>query len=371
MRILFIAPRFHSNQIHLISELLRRGHIVDFFVVGKGISESYNEIVPNEIPLSKLNRIVNRKIKDFSDFAIRAIPHPIQFYKMINDFQPDVIVLRGASSPLYSRFVILYSIFNKLKIVFYTQGPKFVTKINLGRKVHDWFFVNILKYRWFTPVLHKGIKSRSQIEIPYIEFIPFFMPQQIKNVFNKRTDLHLIRFLCVGKFEIRKNIRLLLEVIRDLNQLYSNFELTIIGSTGTQERDNYYDLLKNFVNENCLSNVKILKNVPFGDMKYHYEKTDVMIQPSIKEPASISQIEAMSFGCAVICSLDNGTAHYVENDCNGIVCEVDYNNLYNAIKFYLDNPNKTIEHGEYSLELIRNKFSIDSSYEKLIKVLKL
>lgn len=369
MRILFIAPRFHTNQKHLIHELISNGNVVDFFVIGKGISESYDELNPKEIPLSKLNGIVNSINNDFSDYAIKAIPKIFPFLRMINDFKPDVIILRGASSPLYSKIVIGFSILKRIKIVFYTQGPKYVKSVSMARKIHDWFFVNILGYRWFTPVLHKGPHSNSNIELSYIDFIPFFMPPHRENVMKKETDLNHVNFLCVGKFEPRKNLSLLLEVVRDLNRKYSNFELTIIGSTGTPEREKYYKVLQNFVDSNCLENVRIIPNVPYDLMRYHYENTDVMILPSVKEPASVSQIEAMSFGCAVVCSEDNGTAHYVENYRNGIVCIADFHNLRKSLKFYLDSPHKIIEHGHHSLEIIRQKFSMEKSYHNLFKIL--
>ena len=48
MRILFIAPRFHTNQLHLVHKLIEEGHIVDFFTIGKGISEDYTDVMPNK-----------------------------------------------------------------------------------------------------------------------------------------------------------------------------------------------------------------------------------------------------------------------------------------------------------------------------------
>ena len=77
MRLLFIAPRFHTNQLGLVQKLTEEGHAVDFFVIGKGISESYDNLEPKQIPISKLTTwYVNKFAKniDFARYAKIAIP---------------------------------------------------------------------------------------------------------------------------------------------------------------------------------------------------------------------------------------------------------------------------------------------------------
>ena len=53
----------------------------------------------------------------------------------------------------------------------------------------------------------------------------------------------------------------------------------------------------------------------------YYKRNDVFVLLSEKEQASISQLEAMSYNLAIICSNDNGSAHYVKNSFNGFVIE--------------------------------------------------
>lgn len=91
--------------------------------------------------------------------------------------------------------------------------------------------------------------------------------------------------------------------------------------------------------------------------------------PSVNEPASISEMEAMSYGLAVISSSDNGSAHYINNSKNGFIIDVSLNELVNSMMFYITNPEQAIVHGVESLRLINEDLSIKQSYKKLMNVI--
>lgn len=92
------------------------------------------------------------------------------------------------------------------------------------------------------------------------------------------------------------------------------FSLTIVGSTGNLKRENYYLKLKAKVDNLKLNDViELEKNVPYFNMGHYYKRNQVFILPSTNEPASVSQMEAMSYGLAIICTEDNGTAHYIKH----------------------------------------------------------
>lgn len=373
MKILFIAPRFHTNQFDLIQKLIKEKNFVDFFVIGKGISESYNNLYPKQIPISRYTKwyvnIFNENI-DFSHYANIAIPKVFRFWEMVKKFNPDVIILRGASAPMYSKILIPYAIIRRIKIIFYTQGAKYVGRNSLLRKLHDFLFVNILKIRWFTPVLYRGTNTGNLIDLSYIDYIPFFINPQVSEKKMVQTP-ETINFLCVAKYEDRKNIKLLIESFLQISKEYKNFKLTIIGSTGNKIREKYFDDVEKMVADENLSNhIFTLKNVPFNKMKDYYLISHVMVLPSIKESASISQLEAMSYGLAVICSKDNGSAHYVKHSSNGFIIDATLENLKDAIEYYIQHPEKTVLHGNESLNLVNTEFSIKESYSKLMLVIK-
>ena len=369
MRILFIAPRFHTNQLHLVHKLIEEGHIVDFFTIGKGISEDYTDVMPKQIPISKITKLYIKKNMDFAKYANIAFPNIFKFWAMVNNFKPDVIILRGATSPVYSKVLIPFALIKKIKIVFYTQGPKYVKSLKLLRKVHDYFFSYILNIKWFTPVLYKGKDMIGLKNLSYITYIPFFISPQL-SVNEKKEIQGRINFLCIAKYEPRKNIKLLIEVFANISKKYSNFKLTIIGTTGSKSRDDFFYKIKEMVSYLKLDNdIFLYKNIPYGEMKHYYQSSHVMILPSINEPASISQLEAMSYGLAIICTADNGTAHYICHKRNGFIIEPNFVNIYQTIVYYLENPDEAYIHGVESLNLLNQNFEISDNYKKLITLL--
>ena len=57
MKIAFLAPRYHSNQISLIKYLLKNKNKVSFYVTRIGKSEDHSSLKPAIIKLPKLKKV--------------------------------------------------------------------------------------------------------------------------------------------------------------------------------------------------------------------------------------------------------------------------------------------------------------------------
>ena len=61
MNVLFIAPRFHTNQVGAVKALSKAGHNVRFLAVIQGYIEDYSDISPVFMPMTALShRLKNR-----------------------------------------------------------------------------------------------------------------------------------------------------------------------------------------------------------------------------------------------------------------------------------------------------------------------
>jgi glycosyltransferase involved in cell wall biosynthesis len=371
MRILFIAPRFHTNQISLVNKLLEEGHQLDFFVMGKGNSEDYRAITPKVIPTSFLTKKYIKYFKknvDIADFQKFAIPKIGEYYGMIRKFNPDVMVVRGGPEPVYS-WCLFPFLFSRINIVYYTQSPKMVVAINPLRKIYDYLLSNRYKIKWYTPVLYEVNKKAKLKDLSYMDYVPFFIYPGVLEIKERFNDT-AVNFLCVAKYEPRKNLSMLLEVATQLLRSHKSFKLTIIGSTGNDKREAFFESLKAEAEGKGLKDVIVLKkNVPFSQMEQHYQSHHVFLMPSIQEPASVSQLEAMANGLAVICSRDNGTAHYIKDQKNGFLIEPTLHELEKAMKKYLMQPDLINKHRQESLNLVKTDFNIEKNYQKLMKIL--
>lgn len=372
MRILFIAPRFHTNQISLVNKLLEEGHELDIFVMGKGNSEDYRTITPKVIPTSiitkKYIQYFNKSV-DIADFQNFALPNLCKYYSMIRKFKPDVMVVRGGPEPVYAKCLFPF-LFSKIKIVYYTQSPKMVTNVTPLRKVYDYVLSNRYKIKWYTPVLYEVNKKEQLKDLSYMDYIPFFIHPGTVKIKERLIDA-AVNFLCVAKYEPRKNLSMLLDTIAQLQQTHKNFRLTIIGSTGNDKREAFYEKIKGDIESKNLKDiVTILKNVPFAQMEEHYQSHHIFLMPSIQEPASVSQLEAMANGLAIICSQDNGTAHYIKDQVNGFLIKATQRELHKAMEKYLIQPELINKHRQESLQLVQTDFSIEKNYQKLMDILK-
>jgi len=372
MRILFIAPRFHTNQISLVNKLLEEGHQLDIFVMGMGNSEDYRTITPKLIPTSffteKYIQYFNKSV-DIADFQQFAMPNLCKYYSMIRKFNPDVMVVRGGPEPVYAKCLLPF-IFSKIKIVYYTQSPKMVTHVSPLRKVYDYVLSNRYKIKWYTPVLYEVNKRTKLKELAYMDYIPFFIYPAKVEIKERPTDAK-INFLCVAKYEPRKNLSMLLDTVAQLHQSHKNFKLTIIGSTGNDKREAFFETMKKDIETKKLTDfITLLKNIPFPQMEEHYQSHHIFLMPSIHEPASVSQLEAMANGLAIICSEDNGTAHYIRDEMNGFLIKANQMELKKAMEKYLLQPELINKHRQGSLKLIQTDFSIEKNYQKLMDIFK-
>jgi glycosyltransferase involved in cell wall biosynthesis len=200
---------------------------------------------------------------------------------------------------------------------------------------------------WITPVLHKNGPNASKCDRkdvhPRHHFIPFLV-QQADRTF--RTPSTSIRFLCIGKFIPRKRI---LELVRALGAQRSmrQYHLTIIGECSTPEHHQYEQGLNSEIAKQGLEPfVTIVKNLTRAEVSSHFSAADVFVLPSVREPASVSQLEAMAHGLPVICTSDNGTACYIEHGVTGYIVSPDEQSLTEALAKYLNDPGLARLHGD-------------------------
>ena len=63
MKIAFLAPRYHTNQIELVKFLLKNKNQVSFYATRIGKSEDHSSLKPKIIKLSYISRIIKSFIK--------------------------------------------------------------------------------------------------------------------------------------------------------------------------------------------------------------------------------------------------------------------------------------------------------------------
>ncbi len=321
--ILFIAPRYHTNQIGTVRALLSQGHDVHFHVRKKGYTEDYSLIEPILFPESWFTFILRRFFGDGGANKKRYMPSPIFYWKALKQLNPDIVLIRKHGLA-FTYLAAFYAKFLGCKIIFNGQinslyFEKFKRKSILGklRKLLFYFPLLVFKSSFITPLLDKRHSPHS---LPHrIHFLPFVVKIEKKNYYHNSK----IRFLTIGKFTPRKNHLLLVNTANKLSHEY-NFSISIIGEVSSEEHKNELESIKFRIASLGLNNtIFIRNNVKYRDMDEFYRNHDVFLLPARNEPAAISPLEAMGFGLPVICTDSCGTKTYIKDGINGFIIETD------------------------------------------------
>ena len=373
MRVMYIAPRFHTNQIGVIKGWIAHGDEVCFVSHYEGKIEDHSVIEPIILGYSKLfqifhffyTKILFSKKPNAGDIKLKCGFPPMGKLKRVMDqFEPELIILRERS--VYSICAFLQSKRRKIPTILYNQSPVWEEEIkdDLAHRL-----VNALSpASRMTPVM--GTQKEGKVKAQQVYFIPFvmeprFSPEEKRKLEKKKR----IEIFAIGKYEERKNHRMLVEVIRELRRSYP-IHLTIAGECSTRFHQEYYGNLERVLKEQDLEeSITLWKNLNKEEIEECYKGADIFVIPSTKEPASISQLEAMAFSLPVICSDKNGTACYVEEGVNGFLFkDNDRASLQEKLDTLLKNENRDLL-GEKSYHFIKEKYSFIHYYNGIKEIL--
>ena len=155
-----------------------------------------------------------------------------------------------------------------------------------------------------------------------------------------------LRLLSVGRFAEVKGHKYLIKAFRKVVDYYPNSRLSLIGNGKLKG-----DLIALVKELGLSSNIDFLGVIEHCKLPEIFSAHDVYIQPSIRasdgaeENLSVATIEAQVSGLPCIVSNIGGLKEIVINDKTGkLVEEQNIDDLYEAIKFYIEDFNSLKEH---------------------------
>jgi glycosyltransferase involved in cell wall biosynthesis len=358
MNIAFLSPRYHTNQISLVKYLLRSKNQVTFYVLRIGQSEDHLSLKPTLINLNYFCKIIkiffksNNPLFDYR-YGLPSINELLKFKS--NRF--DLIIIRDPIN-LISLSYFLWAKLIGVKIILYIQKEIYKKKSFKIKEIIERIFLAIFKVECFSPCLGN---SKYKKIISKITYLPFCLP--VSNYKKKWFLNNKINILTIGKFINRKNHLLLIRAL-SLIKNKNKFQLTIIGECSSEEHFIYLKKIKKEIKLSGLD-INIWINIRPKDIKDFYKEHDLFVLPSVNEPASISNLEAMAYGLPVITTDTNNTSCYTEHGGNGfIVKSNNLENLREKIEFLILNKNKLMQFGKKSISLVKQKYNPNVNYKK-------
>lgn len=363
MKIIFFAPRFHTNQSQIIKGLIKKYKIC-FHSIYKGKTEDYSLIKPKIIQQSYVSLILQNIFGVKNKFLI-FFPNIKKYFLLLKRENPDYIIIR-VYGKVYPYVIGLISKILKIKIIFYDQyfiNLKHLKKkniINYLKKIEIYF-----RCFFFKSIIYSPIKSKQIFKNIY--YLPFVANVK-KNVKLKKNSK--ARILIISKYQSRKNLIYSFDVIESLLAKY-NFNITYVGEVSNYEHKKIYNLLIKKKTKSIHKNkFEILKNINFNKMPNIYKKHDIFLLPANNEPASVSILEAMAHGLVVICSDTCATSSYLPIIRNNIFKSNNKRSLKKCLEFYLENYVDILKYKTINYNYCLNNFTFKHYHQKLLKIFK-
>lgn len=378
MRVLYVAPRFHTNQIPIVRGWLRNGHQVMFISQFAGKSEDYADLKPIVLGYSKLFDLCmflhkwlicrgQRSEKQEFDIRIKAgFPPFLKMARVIRTFHPDLVIMRERS--LYNIPVYLICRLSHIKSILYNQSPLWDHKERdkgLGHRV----LISLLPKQRMTPVYgDPNVENAVKMKNSY--FVPFVAEPFVERAADSYCQGGVVRLLCIGRYEERKRLFMLVDAVRDFLS-EGAVTLEIAGEAVDEEQSAYYKKLQDYVEANGFQQcVKLEKNLSRDRVFESYCKADVFVLPSTRERASIAQLEAMSCSLPVICSDTNGSSCYVRDGVSGYLFRDDeVDDLRKKIACPVNNRELIPLMGQAGYRMVKEQYSF-ANYYKAVQAIK-
>ncbi len=382
MKVLYVAPRYHTNQVPIIEGFIKAGDEVAFVSQYQGGTEDYSALQPVILGYPSCFRLLlscykglKRKMgKTGKDFVIQSKFGPLpkgKFKKILKDKQPDIVIMRDRS--VYNIGVTKVCKKMGIPALLYTQSPLWEDVEGKGGAIRAFFRTHTPATR-ITPVLGEERPGKTYVKegAYYVPFVmePHIAPDEKMHFFEDKVQI-----LGVGKYVGQKRHEMILQLTEDLKNRkpFVPFHVTIVGEVVTEEQKQYIARMEAFIKEHELDEYITLKrNFSIGQVYEEYRKADLFVLPSKGEVASISHLEAMSCSLPVICSDSNGTSCYIRQGENGFIFkDAEYEDFRNYVERLVGDRERILRMGEESYRLVLEEHKFGNYKEKIAEIEKI
>ena len=205
----------------------------------------------------------------------------------------------------------------------------------------------------------QGIRTRKKVVhlgVDIEKFIPAKNKGEAKKKLNIEPKSNVIGF--VGRLGREKDLVTLYRAFTRLQIKYKDIILLIIG-TGIDELKDLFSKRKGVILVGATNNV-----VPY------LQAMDIYVLPSLTETSSLSTMEAMSCGLAVISTPVGYIKEYIQHRKNGLLFpKKSPYMLMKRLEFLIDAPEIRLKMGEKARNTIVSEFSWENTVKEIEKTL--
>ena len=299
-----------------------------------------------------VNGLQERKIASFVSHAISKIPkNEVLIFAndevVYGNYKGVIINLQHGIGWDFQKHKYRGQIFEKIYQILMSRDT--VRRIKYSQTADYVVCVDYNYLNWF----------RTQVNFPKSRFVVIPNFSKVPTTIPIKTSEN-INIIFARRFTTYRGTRIFTEAIRQILNEYSNVKVTFAGS-GPDEAW-IKEQLKNY------SRVNYITYSCDESLEVHADK-HIAVIPSIgSEGTSLSLLEAMASGCAVVCTNVGGMTNIVLDHYNGIMVSPESEQLYTAIKELIDDQILRQELAVNAYNTVSKAFSHDK-WEKAWKQL--
>ncbi|MDP3998681.1 MAG: glycosyltransferase family 4 protein [bacterium] len=274
--------------------------------------------------------------------------HAHTYCLKLQNYTGPVVLSDSSSNALFLRDYLGWS---RLRIKVAYKLRKWINK-NLGV-----FDPNLNLYQAKKLIVWSEFAKRIHQELGCDPRKITVIPPGIAELSGKRIEHEGFNILFVGVWFERKGGKLLLDTYRILKEKYSQLRLSLVG-----ELPKGMELSEGIWQTNYLSRGKLINEVfPYADV--------LVLAPPKAEGYGLVVEEAMSFGIPVVVSNIYALPEMVQDSVTGFVVKPgSVEDLVAKLEILIKNPSLRRKMGVVAHQRFREKFWIEKTNEKLLKV---
>lgn len=202
---------------------------------------------------------------------------------------------------------------------------------------------------WFRSTFSKTIMTNGI----QMEYVPNYVDLENYHPNDNKDKNKPIKVLFPRRCSNERGFWLFTDVIPKIFENFQNIEIDMVGFAHTEEIQNRIKLLsKNYPNrfKHYVANA--------DEMPEIYRKADISVIPTLySEGTSLSCIEAMATGNAVVSTNIGGLPNLILNGYNGLLIDTNYDSLYEAISALIMNE-------KYRIDISKNAQKVAQAFSK-------
>jgi len=268
----------------------------------------------------------------------------------------EIVHIHGSSDGSFYRKYIIYVIcklFNK-KVIYHLHSGRFdqffkksnkLIKSRVNSLLNNTDCVIVLSEVWKS-YLNKEFKPKQIVVLGNMISEP-----TIKLIDSEIIPKSTITFAYLGKIFQPKGVYDLLDCIFQNKDFFISKTNFVFAGSGDEDKTKKY-LEKD--KHNLISFVGWLDEKEKNAL---LQSMDVLILPSYSEGMPVSILEAMSYKKAVITTPVGGVPEIIKDNFNGkIITPGNKNEIYDAIRYYIENPEDIKKHGAEGYKISQGYF---------------